>query len=260
MEMDFLPIYNALLEYWYLIPIFILVGVLQSAWFKGFMGEAKVNRAAKSNLDKKQYHLIKNVTLPTEDGTTQIDHVIVSRFGVFVIETKNMTGWIFGSANQPYWTQQIFKHKSKFQNPLRQNYKHIKALEVALDIELSNIFSLIVFVGDADFKTDMPPNVTHTNGYIRYIKSKQELILSDAQVQLIIQKIEKGRLARSLKTHVRHAKHVKEVAEKRQSNPRCPRCRSPMILREAKKGQNIGKKFWGCSNFPKCRGVLQKAS
>jgi len=51
-----------------------------------------VNLAAKFFLDKNIYTLFKNVTLPTEDGTTQIDHVIVSRYGVFVIETKNMKG------------------------------------------------------------------------------------------------------------------------------------------------------------------------
>lgn len=61
-------------------------------WFKGMLGEFVINVSAKLFLDKKQYHLIKNVTLPTEDGTTQIDHIIVSKFGVFVVETKNMTG------------------------------------------------------------------------------------------------------------------------------------------------------------------------
>ncbi|WP_421863756.1 NERD domain-containing protein [Motiliproteus sp.] len=256
--MDFSPIFDALLSMWYLIPLFILVGVSRSPWFKGFIGEAIVNLAARFFLDKKQYHLIKNVTLPTDDGTTQIDHIIVSRFGVFVIETKNMKGWIFGSANQPYWTQQIFKHKSKFQNPLRQNYKHVKTLEAALEIEPSHIHSLIVFVGDSTFKTDMPENVTYAGGYIRYIKSRRDPVLSDVQVRLIIQKIEKGRLTRSIKTHVQHAKHVQEIVEKKSSEPLCPRCSSPMVLRESKKGQNIGKQFWGCSQFPRCRVIKDK--
>lgn len=69
------------------------------------------------------------MTLDTPDGTTQIDHVFLSPFGVFVLETKNMRGWIFGSENQAQWTQQIFKQRFKFQNPTRQNYKHLKALE-----------------------------------------------------------------------------------------------------------------------------------
>ena len=95
--MDFNPIiqqvFNAL---WYLIPLAILAGILKSPWFKGITGEFLVNTAARLFLAKDEYHLIKDVTLQTDDGTTQTDHIIVSRYGVFVIETKNMKGWIFG--------------------------------------------------------------------------------------------------------------------------------------------------------------------
>ncbi|MEH6651011.1 MAG: NERD domain-containing protein [Motiliproteus sp.] len=266
--MDFAPIYTALLGLWYLVPLLLFVGLFRTPWFKGFIGEVQVNVAVKLMLDKKQYHLLKNVTLPTDDGTidvgiiasgtTQIDHIVVSRFGVFVIETKNMKGWIFGSANQPYWTQQIFKHRSKFQNPLRQNYKHVKTLEAALAIESEHIHSLIVFVGDSTFKTEMPENVIYAGGFIRYIKARTEPVLSDVQVRLAIQKITSGRLSRSIKTHVEHVKHVKAIVEQKAEDPTCPKCSSPMVLREAKKGANKGDKFWGCSNFPKCRSVIPK--
>ena len=77
---------------WYLIPIAILAAILKSPWFKGVAGEFIVNISAKMMLNKDEYHLIKNVTLPTEDGTTQIDHIIVSKYGIFVVETKNMKG------------------------------------------------------------------------------------------------------------------------------------------------------------------------
>jgi restriction system protein len=91
------PIFSVL---WYLIPLAILAAILKSPWFKGVVGETLVNLAAKLFLDGKDYHLIRNLTLPTGEGTTQIDHVIVSRYGIFVIETKNMSGWIFGSPHQ----------------------------------------------------------------------------------------------------------------------------------------------------------------
>ena len=87
-------------SFWWLIPLFITVAILKTPFIKGVIGEFQVNLAAKFFLDKHIYTLFKNVTLPTEDGTTQIDHVIVSRYGVFVIETKNMKGWIFGSPNK----------------------------------------------------------------------------------------------------------------------------------------------------------------
>ncbi|MDZ7854092.1 MAG: nuclease-related domain-containing protein [Halomonas sp.] len=75
------------------------------------------------------YKPIHNVTLPTPDGSTQIDHIFVSRFGIFVVETKNMKGWIFGDKDQAQWTQKIYRKSFRFQNPLRQNYKHVKSLE-----------------------------------------------------------------------------------------------------------------------------------
>jgi hypothetical protein len=108
---------NISTEIWYLIPLFLVAAaVIKSPWFKGKAGEAVVNLSAKLFLDKTRYHLIKNVTLPTEDGTTQIDHIIVSRYGVFVVETKNMKGWIFGNANQRYWTLSNL-HQSEFFDP-----------------------------------------------------------------------------------------------------------------------------------------------
>ena len=112
---------------WYLLPIAILTGIIKSPWFKGVIGEFIVNVIFKFSLPKDQYHLIKNVTLPTDDGTTQIDHIIVSKFGIFVVETKNMKGWIFGNATQKQWTQKIYKFSTKFQNPIHQNYKHLKS-------------------------------------------------------------------------------------------------------------------------------------
>jgi len=83
---DFGALFSQLLAtYWWLLPVLILAALFKSAWFKGFIGEVMVNMAARLFLNKNDYHLIKNVTIPTEDGTTQIDHIIVSRFGVFVV-------------------------------------------------------------------------------------------------------------------------------------------------------------------------------
>lgn len=200
---------------WYLIPLFILVAVIKSSWFKGKAGEAVVNLSARLFLDKTRYHLIKNVTLPTEDGTTQIDHIIVSRYGVFVVETKNMKGWIFGNAKQRYWTQKIFKYSQKFQNPLHQNYKHVKTLQSLLDLSDEQVFSVVVFVGDSTFKTAMPENVTHGGGYVRFIKAQTEQRLSDDEVQKVIEAIEFGRLAATFRNHRKHVAHVKEIAAKR---------------------------------------------
>lgn len=239
--------------FWYFIPFIIILALLRSPWFKGVFGEFQVNLAAKLFLDKETYHLIKNVTLPTEDGTTQIDHIIVSKYGVFVIETKNMKGWIFGGEKQRTWTQKIYKHTSKFQNPLHQNYKHTKTLQSCLNLEDDKIFSLVVFVGESTFKTDMPDNVTYAGGYINYIKSKKEDILSEPDCAEIVKMIESGRLVPSFKTNREHLSHVKTIVEKKKNA--CPKCGCELVKRVAKKGANKGKEFIACSGFPKCRYV-----
>ena len=255
--MDLSPIiYQLFSNLVYLLPLIILASLANSPWFKGAMGEFAVNVSTKLMLDKDRYHLIKNVTLPTEDGTTQIDHVIVSVYGIFVVETKNMKGWIFGGQHQKQWTQKIFKHTQKFQNPLHQNYKHVKALEHLLGLQESQMHSVVVFIGDSTFKTEMPENVTHGGGYIRFVKSKTEQVFTPDQVTEIIQQIESGRYPRTFATLRQHAKHVRSIVETKENQVACPKCGSEMILRESKKGSRSGQTFWGCMKFPSCRGIV----
>lgn len=254
--MDVISLIASILKsVWYLTPLVILAAILRSAWFKGIFGEFIVNLFISHNLDKQIYHLIKNVTLPTENGTTQIDHILVSKFGVFVIETKNMKGWIFGSPHQKQWIQRIYKHSSKFQNPLHQNYKHLKTLESCLGIPVESFFSVIVFVGDSTFKTEMPENVTRLRSFIGFIKSKTDAVLNQQQVNRVIAMIESGRLKPGLKTNREHAQHVKQIVRTKAHSKSCPKCGSEMVIREAKRGKNKGSKFYGCSAFPKCRAM-----
>lgn len=242
---------------WYLIPIFIFAVIIKSSWFKGIIGEWQVNLLIKFFLDQNDYHLIKDVTLPTEDGSTQIDHIVVSKYGIFVVETKNMKGWIFGNENQKFWTQQIFKHKSKFQNPIHQNYKHVKTLEDCLSANEDTIFSVIIFIGDSSFKTKMPDNVRFARGGIEYIKSKTDIVFNGQEVADVIEQIESGRLERSYRTNRQHVKHVGDIVKNKSEIKTCVKCGSEMVLRKETKGKHVGASFWGCSAFPKCKNVAK---
>ncbi len=247
---------NVLAQVWYLVPLLLIVSVFKSRWLKGVFGEFLVNRLL-SKLPESDYTLIKDVTLPTSDGTTQVDHIVVSKYGIFVVETKNMKGWIFGSARQKQWTQKLYRHSSKFQNPLHQNYKHIKALETLLGCSEEHLHSVIVFIGDSTFKTEMPPNVTYARGSIRYIQQFNDVVFSYNDYARLTESINRLKLKRGVITDLKHRKHVKEVVTSKASSNQCPRCGSEMVLRETKRGENIGKQFWGCSTFPKCRAVKQ---
>ncbi|AMN50095.1 NERD domain-containing protein [Psychrobacter sp. P2G3] len=329
--------------------------------FKGFLGETVINVAMWLKLDKEVYHRLNNITLPLANGgSTQIDHVIVSIYGIFVIETKNYKGWIFGNEKQRQWTQVIMGRKYKFQNPLRQNYLHIKTLGDLLELDMNYFHSMIAFIGECELKTrDELPEHVLTNGMVSYVKKKQDKILSETEVESIVKQIENNRFSKSWKTNSQHKAYLKDkhgnsnkqssgnpnsksvikpviksapkpiikdtaktstlksrevfrwsgqteveqdetsivlssnVPSSTQLNnddfvfitpfelvesdptinnpvtvqvanhttnviqtPTCPKCNGEMVKRVAKKGQRQGQTFFGCSQFPKCRGVV----
>lgn len=195
----------------------VLVGVLRSPRFKGWAGEQRVQRLIRQRLNPLIYVDLHNVTLPTADGgSTQIDHLIFSPYGLFVLETKNFQGWIFGTEKQREWTQQIFKKRSKFQNPLRQNYKHIKTLQELLGMESAHVHSVIAFVGDCEFKTEMPPQVTRGDGFAAYIQSFDQAVWSPEQMQMWLDKLDEVKLQPGRATDKRHVAHVKQLQSTKQ--------------------------------------------
>lgn len=224
--------------------------------FRGWLGEAKSAVANALFLDKNVYTSINNVTIPTQNGTTQIDHVIVSCFGLFVVETKNMKGWIFGDEHAKQWTQSIYGRKYRFQNPLHQNYRHTRALSDFLGIDHEKLHSVVMFWGDAEFKTSMPANVM-THGYARYIKSKQDVVFSDEEVAQFIEALRSSILP---KTWTTRSAHVASLKERHTSTTLCPKCGSALVERLAKSGPNAGRPFLGCSAFPTCRHIAPVSS
>jgi restriction system protein len=146
-----------------------------------------------------------SVTLPTGNGTTQIDHILISRFGVFVIETKHYKGWIFGDASNPKWTQVVFRKKSRFQNPIHQNYKHVTTVRDTLDfLPAEDVRSVVVFTGDAEFKTSRPEGVLLFDELISHIQSFREERISENRVQFCVGRLETIRRIISGRTDVEH--------------------------------------------------------
>lgn len=235
---------------WLFALILVVVLVLRSGWFRGHLGELKVRTTTGLRLDGKTYRSLHNLMLPTPDGTTQVDHVIVSRFGVFVIETKNMTGWIFANEQSRKWTQSIYGYNYQFQNPLHQNYKHVKAVESVTGLPHAAVHSVIVFTGTSRFKTELPANVLRRRRLVRYIRSKADVLLSDSQVNYAIRALERSGTS-TFRDKRRHLENLRE----NERNPTCPRCGKPMVVRTARRGPNSGGQFWGCSMYPHCRAT-----
>lgn len=172
-------------------------------------GEAAVRRLLTQNFTGNSYHLLNNVTLPFKDGTTQIDHILVSKHGVFVVESKHFSGWIFANNSSSTWTQVKFKQKFKFQNPVHQNYKHIKAIQQLLDfVPPEHIHSIVVFTGSAEFKTAMPKGVTEIGNLQQYIRQFSNEVLTENRVQFCVGRLECYRKLISGKTDVEHQAYL----------------------------------------------------
>lgn len=226
---------------------------------KGWMGEFMVHQLLTQQLDQNVYHVVGDVMLPTEDGTTQIDHLVVSRYGIFVIETKNYKGWIFGSERQAKWTQKIFRVTNSFQNPIHQNYKHIKTLSALTGIPEAYFKSTIVFSGEATFKTAMPDCVMYSEKLAAYIRSHSTVMIQDEQVPEILAAISAwtGTIDPEYRgQHVARLQKKHGAVKTNAEAPACPKCGQTMVLRSKRSGAG---QFWGCSTYPRCRGMRNAA-
>jgi len=130
--------------------------------------------------------LLNNITLTTENGTTQVDHILVTEAGLFVIETKDYTGWILGQPHDAYWTQVIYRKKSRFRNPLMQNYGHLKTVQSLFKLPESAFIGVVVFTGDAEFKTNVGPNVIQLNQLLEFIEERRERVLDERQMAYVV--------------------------------------------------------------------------
>ena len=193
---------------WVVAPIFLVIGYLigrRRRTRTQNQGERLVRNSLMSSFPSNTFHLLNNVTLPIANGTTQIDHVLVSTRGIFVIETKHYSGWIFGSANSRNWTQVIYKVKNSFQNPLRQNHLHLKTVEGILDFLPGEVFhSIVVFTGNAEFKTEKPTGVFFLDELLEYIDFFPDNVLSINRVAFSVGRIECARYQITEQTDVEH--------------------------------------------------------
>lgn len=189
-----------------------MVVALQPRRSKGAKGERMVANRLK-DLNPEHYRAFHDLYLPRPDGSgsTQVDHVVISRFGIFVIETKYLNGWIFGSAGQKMWTQSIYGRSTQFQNPLHQNHLHVLALKGFLGLPERSFHSLVFFV-DGDFRSEMPENVISSD-LCGWIGQRAHVQLSEDTIQTVIDKLDQ--LEKSTDRKAAHIRHIRELKERK---------------------------------------------
>ena len=249
-------IFEILKTTWYIWVLIITVGIFKPFLprLKGFLGEKSVSFFL-SRLDPAKYKIINNIMLRAGSRTTQIDHVVVSNYGIFVIETKNYKGWILGKEFDDYWTQVIFKRKEKLHNPIKQNYGHIQALKDALSEHTDvNYISIVVFTTKADLKVKANTDVVYTVNLPKTIRKYNTENISDSAKEQIYSKL----LSLNIDNKENRKAHVQAIhnnlvdKHKEVDANTCPKCGGKLVLRNGKYGQ-----FKGCGNYPRCRFIAK---
>ena len=215
------------------------------------MGERAVSIRLNATLSE-EYHILDDLIVRTSWGTSQIDHVVVSKYGIFVIETKNYKGWIFGHENSEKWMQNIFGHKYSLANPVRQNRSHMRALRNILsDIIRCPMISIVAFSGNASLNVSVESAyVVHWSEVASVIKQHRTEVIDEDQVQRIVQRLQQSNITTKArkKEHTRRVRRVAAKYEEALAAGRCPRCGGQLVERRGAYGR-----FYGCSNYPRCK-------
>lgn len=239
---------------------------------KGKIGECEVcNTINCLNGYKK---IILNLYIPTaDDGTTEIDVLMIHESGIYLFESKNYSGWIFGNEKQQEWVQSFRNgRKSKkiyFHNPIIQNHVHMKWLKNFLKDDSTPFYSFIVFGGKCKLK-----GVTITSGNHVVVEQRQlfDCVYRTAQAHrncLSTEKIDtlyEKLLPLTQKSAEEKEKHIEEIREKYYFSHeeienfdtkelKCPFCGGKLVMRLAANGGHEGRHFIGCSNYPKCKYI-----
>lgn len=231
------------------IAVILLIAILSksSPKAKGKQGEAVAFAYLGDTKEGKQY-IINDLLFETGKGMTcQIDHILINENGIWVIETKNYSGRIYGNETQREWTQILAygNVKNKFYNPVRQNATHVYRLAEYLNADNLLFRNVVVFHERADISNVSAANVFFISDLPRIVRQKTNVNLSAEMMETYYNRL------KTLKTETKtdSKEHIKHIAEMQCDIERgiCPRCGGRLILRNGKYGR-----FYGCSNYPKC--------
>lgn len=234
--------------------VILVVFVIRLPAIRGNQGEANVAMRLNA-LPKSEYAVFNDLLIQDVQYSSQIDHVVVSKYGIFVIETKNYKGWIYGGEYSEHWTQNIWGNKYQLYNPILQNKGHVKALKSYLGISGFPFIPVVVFSSRAGIRVNVRDNdVLYYSELTEFIKSKKVVLLSNDDVGFVIEMLQKLPKYKN-KDNIRHIEQVEYRKIQNQmavSNGRCPKCGGSLILRNGTYGR-----FYGCSNYPKCKFTCQ---
>lgn len=233
---------------------------------RGEAGESIIMSKISREISKGLHgYVLRNLYLPKVDGgTSEVDVVLICSKGIFVFESKNYAGWIFGNDKNRYWTVVLFtgrgwsglnkSKKHRFYNPIWQNNTHVNCLKRVVGNSYP-IESVVVFTDRCELKdiTNNSNTIVMRSDMLKYylssIRNSQQDALTPDEVENIYCKL----LQYTDSDKEKKQNHIEYVNELQNNPSKCPRCGGNLIVRTVKKGNNAGRQFYGCSNYPKCK-------
>ena len=215
----------------------------------GFAGEYWVQKEL--NKLPGEYLFLSDVMLEIDGKTTQIDHIVFSKYGIFVIETKQRNTYITGNEHDKYWVVKAGRKKHYMYNPIHQNYGHKKAIEKILGLNDNQVIDIVCVSGQANLRIKSNKVVRVEKLVDRILFEKEEKIEDYVSMAHRIN-------AMNIVDKKYRKQHIEDIKENINNNTeelrkevvmnRCPRCGNELVIRKGKTGE-----FVGCLSFPKCR-------
>ena len=178
------------------------------------LGSWRVHRALLRSLPASHYSVFRDVTVCANRAgdrpRAQIGHVVVSPYGLFLIEARNLSGRVDGSENDALWTRYRFRSKQQFHNPLGQACNHVLALQDLTGLSASCFQSMAVFTGRVDFERPMPARVTQLGGLVPFIQVRTQELLGFEEAQRVAALLESSRVSPGIQTAAAHLLALRE--------------------------------------------------
>ena len=175
---------------------------------KGEKGEKTTTRLL-NQLPKNNYMVLNDIFIQNGKYYSQIDHIVISKSGIFVIETKNYTGLIFGEESDYQWTQMIGNnYKVKIINPVRQNLNHIRTLSALLP--KTEYHSIIVMGKNASPQVHSSVPVINHDMLLSTITRHRKAVLTINEMKQIYDTIIKNNIT----SEKARKKYIKQLQKK----------------------------------------------
>ena len=211
---------------------------------KGRDGEKRVEYYLRRLFAGGRYFLMNDVILSGK-FSKQIDHILINGYGIFVIETKNWSGQIYGSATAEEWTRYFYNGSSRTHyNPVKQNEKHCAAIRRIVG-EVPPVYSVVIVLGANSVNVSADNVFSDFRQLNMFFRSLGNPCLTEKEAENYCNLIQKN----IEKDNVSDLEHVAAIIRRneRVENGLCPLCAGKLVGKEGRYGR-----FYGCSNYPRC--------